>query len=223
MRVAELWRFPVKSLAGERIQGAEIGEAGVEGDRLLQVVNGRGRAITSRTHPALLAHRGSLDPDGQPRVDGLPWRDPSVAAAIERDAGPGARLVEAPVERRFDILPLLVATDGSLAATGEDPRRFRPNIILGGVQGLEERTWQHHLLEIGKCRIVLADLRDRCVMTTWHPDTQVQDKGVLQRIGDRFGGKLCLNALVLVPGTVRVGDEATVAPLPEDLRSRLGL
>lgn len=223
MRVAELWRYPVKSMAGERLAAVEIGEAGVEGDRLLQVANGRGRLLTSRTHPALLAHRGSLGPDGEPRVDGLPWRDASVAAAVERAAGPGARLVEAPVGRRFDILPLLVATDGALSATGEDPRRFRPNIVLGGVEGLAERTWQQHLLEIGACRIVLADLRDRCVMTTWHPDTQVQDKGVLQRIGERFGGKLCLNALVLDPGTVRIGDEARVTPLPEDLRGRLGL
>jgi uncharacterized protein len=218
-----MWRFPVKSMAGERLSFADITEAGVTGDRLVQVQDRRGKLMTSRTCPALLRFKGSLGPDGEPRVDGRPWSDASVAAEVERAAGPGARLVRVEVERRFDIMPLLVGTDGAFAAVGEDTRRFRPNLVLGGVPGLEERTWGRHLLEIGACRIVLADLRDRCVMTTFHPDTQVQDKGVLARIGERFGGKLCLNALVLVPGCVAVGDEALVSPLPRELAEKLGI
>jgi len=223
IRLAEIWRFPVKSMAGERIEAAELAESGVAGDRLVQVRDARGKLVTSRTRPALLAHKGSLGADGEPLVDGRPWTDPAVAADVERAAGPGARLVRAGVERRFDILPLLVATDGSLAATGEDPRRFRPNLVLSGVKGLEERNWQLHLLEVGTCRIVLAELRDRCVMTTFDPDTQVQDPGVLKRIGEKFGGKLCLNAMVVGPGRIAVGDRASISPLPDELRRQLGL
>jgi hypothetical protein len=39
------------------------------------------------------------------------------------------------VEARFDVLPLLVATDGAIAALGEDGRRLRPNVVVGGVDG----------------------------------------------------------------------------------------
>ena len=39
---------------------------------------------------------------------------------------------------RFDVLPLLIATDGAIAHIGFDGRRLRPNIVIGGVEGLEE-------------------------------------------------------------------------------------
>ena len=44
-------------------------------------------------------------------------------------------------------------------------------------------------------------------MTTVDPDTLARDPEVLRDIGRRFGGRLALNAEVLVPGRIRVGDE----------------
>ena len=52
----------------------------------------------------------------------------------------------------------------------------------------------------------LADLRGRCVVTTYDPDTNEQDPGVLRDIVRRFGGRLCLNANVIRPGAVVEGD-----------------
>jgi hypothetical protein len=43
-------------------------------------------------------------------------------------------------------------------------------------------------------------------MTTYDPDTQVQDLYVLERIVDEFGGRLALGCAVLREGTIRVGD-----------------
>ncbi len=43
-------------------------------------------------------------------------------------------------------------------------------------------------------------------MTTVDPDTLEVDRGVLKDIIARFDGKLALNAEVLRPGTIRVGD-----------------
>ena len=42
---------------------------------------------------------------------------------------------------RFDVLPLLVATDGDVAAFGRDVRRLRPNIVIDGVDGIDEFGW----------------------------------------------------------------------------------
>jgi len=206
VHVEELWRYPVKSMAGEQLQEAQLRPDGLVGDRILQVRDGRGRTVTSRSHPALLSHRGTLGPGGKPLVDGRPWESPDVERDLKVAAGTGARLILDEGLHRFDILPLLIATDGAVEAFGFDRRRLRPNILIGGVAGLVERDWEDCSLRIGTVVIGLADLRERCIMTTFDPDTQVQDIGVLKKIRREFGGRLALNARVIEPGNVAVGD-----------------
>ena len=107
---------------------------------------------------------------------------------------------------RFDVLPLLVATDGAIQALGTDRRRLRPNIVIAGVEGLAERTWEGRQLKIGDVVIGVQDLRQRCIMTTFHPDSLEQDVDVLRRINREFDGRLALNCYVVSPGAVAVGD-----------------
>jgi hypothetical protein len=133
-----------------------------------------------------------------------------VTAAVERIAGPGARLVRDESADRFDILPLLVATDGAIAAFGHDGRRLRPNVVIAGVPGLLERDWEGHVLRAGDVEIALVDLRGRCNMTTFDPDTLAHDPGILRGIVRRFGGRLALNAAVVRGGPLRVGDTVRV-------------
>ncbi|MBM3803182.1 MAG: MOSC domain-containing protein [Acidimicrobiia bacterium] len=133
-----------------------------------------------------------------------------MARDVERAAGEGARLMRFDGPERFDILPLLVATDGAMNATGEDWRRFRPNLIIGGVEGLTERQWEHRQLRVGSSLIQAHDLRGRCIMTTFHPDTLQQDVGVLRRIQQQFEGVLGLNCSVIEGGSIQVGDPVDV-------------
>ena len=210
MYVAEIWRYPVKSMAGEQLQSAQLTPSGIDGDRVIQVRNAHGRTITSRAHPGLLGHRGTLDGQGNPLVDGLPWTDPTILAAVQKIAGPGSRLVRDDSLDRFDILPLLVATDGSIAAFGRDRRRLRPNIVVGGVSGLEEREWPGGELVIGDVVIGIQDLRARCIMTTYDPDSLAPDPQVLRDIVKRFGGKLALNCDVLRGGSIQVDQEVEI-------------
>ena len=210
MHVAEIWRYPVKSMAGERLERAYVDYPGIDGDRLAHPENSRGLLITARTHPQLLGHRGTLDEEGEPLVDGARWDEPSSQAKVVAIVGAGARLVRDEDVRCFDILPLLVATDGAISVFGHDSRRLRPNIIVGGVPGLAERDWPGKVLRIGEVRIGIRDLRGRCVMTTYDPDTLEQDRGVLQTIRREFDGKLALNCFVIWPGEIRVGDAAEI-------------
>lgn len=211
MVVQEIWRYPVKSMAGERLVEVAVGPLGLEGDRVVQVENAHGQVVTARTHPRLLGLRATLGADGEPRVEGRPWNDAEVTAAVEAIVGSGARLRRDDSEQRFDILPLLVATDGAIQAFGYDGRRLRPNLVIGGVHGLDERTWEGQRLRIGEVLIALEDLRSRCVMTTFDPDTLAQDPQVLRHIVRRFGGRLALNARVLRAGRIREGDAAALA------------
>src|SRR5260370_31795953 len=159
-------------MRGERLAHAAIGPLGIEGDRVVHVENASGRVVSWRTHPQLLGHGGSTDSGGTPIVDGLEWTDSRIAAAIAADIGAGARLVRDDSAKRFDVLPLLVATDGAIAAFGYDGRRLRPNLVIDGVDGLAERDWPGGCLRVGAVLIGVQSLRQRCIMTSYDPDTQ---------------------------------------------------
>ena len=89
----EIWRYPVKSMAGERLTEAMIAPGGIAGDRRLHVEDARGRIVTARTHARLLGHRARTGTDGQVLVDDRPWFDPGVAADLAASPAAGAQLV----------------------------------------------------------------------------------------------------------------------------------
>ena len=206
MLVAELWRYPVKSMAGERIDRADLRVDGIAGDRIVQALDTLGRTVTARTRPELLGYRATLGPDGEPLVDGRPWTAAEVARDVVAAAGEGTHLVRDGGARRFDVLPLLVATDGAIAAFARDGRRLRPNIVIGGVEGLDERSWPGRALRVGAAVVGVQSLRQRCIMTTFDPDTLEQDVDVLRRIHREFGGRLALDCYVVRAATIAVGD-----------------
>ena len=212
MWIQEIWRYPVKSMAGESLEAADLTETGVVGDRIVQARSAAGRIMTARTRPLLLRHRATLSSGNQVLVDGRPWTAEGVARDVEAAAGAGTRLVQNDSGDRFDILPLLVATDGMLAAVGHDRRRFRPNLVIGGVPGLSERQWEGAQLRIGPVVIGIQDLRTRCIMTTFDPDSGRQDLGVLRRVQREFNGRLGLNSYVVAPGHISVGDAVELIP-----------
>src|SRR5262249_48290545 len=157
--------YPIKSLAGESLSEADITPNGIPGDRIVRVRGPEG-VRTSRRQFRLIGLHGTLDADGRPRIDGHPWDSAQAPALVKRAAGLDARLEAWQGLDRFDILPLLVATDGAIAAFGRDVRRLRPNIVIGGVEGLAERDWPGAELHIGEAIISLDSLRARCHMTT---------------------------------------------------------
>jgi uncharacterized protein len=206
MHVSELWRYPVKSLKGEKLEQAEISLLGIPGDREIIVRSASGRLFTSRGKPKLLGLRGALDGNGLATINEHPWNSPEALKLVSEAVGEPARLEQVPQPNGFDILPLLIATDGAVKAIDIDQRRLRPNILISGVNGLDERNWVGDTIAIGNVRIKAVKLRERCVMTTYDPDTQVQDRSILLRIVREFDGVAALDCSVIEPGTIRVGD-----------------
>ena len=209
LSLGQLWRYPVKSMAGERVERATLTGLGVPGDRVVWVRGPEG-VRTARRQFQLLGLRGSLNSAGEVLVNGHPWDSLEAAALVRVAAGDDAWLERAPAGYQFDILPLLVATDGAVAQFGRDIRRLRPNLLIDGVHGMDETTWEGAELMIGNAIIELDSLRGRCPMTTVDPDTITRDPAVLKDIGRRFGGRLALNAAVTRGGDVAVGDAVTL-------------
>ncbi len=209
MHVAELWRYPVKSMRGEQLDSAEVALDGIIGDRLVHVREASGRVVTSRYRPGLLGLQGTLGPDGEPLVDGEPWRSAQVLERVRAATAPDVELIRFHGEdlgQRHDVLPLTVLTDGMARAVGVDHRRFRPNIVIAGVDGLAETEWPGSFLRIGGVVIGVRRRRPRCVMTTFDPDTLVQDASVLRHVVTEFDGSVALDCWVESPGRIAVGD-----------------
>jgi uncharacterized protein len=211
MHVSEIWRYPVKSLKGERLKETEITPLGIPGDRQIAVIRTiNGRFLTSRSRPMLLGLQGSINPEGVPTINGHPWSSDEALQLVREAAGEPVTLRQIPAPQAFDILPLLVATDGAARYLNIDHRRLRPNILLADVPELEERNWPGRTIAIGDVRIHAEKLRDRCVMTTFDPDTQAQDPSVLLRIVRELDGSTALDSSVIHSGKIRVGDAAHI-------------
>src|SRR5271169_6547379 len=107
MQMAELWRYPVKSMRGELLQQAEVLKTGIRGDREIVVLStARQRVITSRTHHRLLGLQGGISPDtAKATINGFPWDSPEAAALAEQAVGERVELIHVPGTERFDVLP----------------------------------------------------------------------------------------------------------------------
>ncbi len=233
MRVLELWRYPVKSLQGERLDTADLGTEGITGDRQWALFDvGTGYGLTARRVPDLLFAAGRLRPGGGVEVvlpDGTVTVDDGVisdwlgrrvtlraagsAPGRPRYESPDDDLAEAPT-RWHDWQGAPGAfhdnADGrvSLVTTATlgdwDRRRFRPNVVLDGAG---EGGLIGSRLRLGDAVLDVGDPIPRCVMVTRpQPGGIGRDTSVLKTIHRERGGDLAVAALVHRPGRVRTGD-----------------
>ncbi len=232
VRVLELWRYPVKSLQGERVDAADVTADGITGDRRYAIFErASGLGLTGRREPGLLFASAAWQPDGAVRIT-LP--DGSLAAddrALSRWLGRAVELrsVEDDAPRRYEnpedaeheATSQWVAFTGapgpfhdsarirvSLVSTGSlgvwDRRRFRANVLLDG-EG--EDALVGSMVTLGTTRLDITKRISRCVMTTRpQPGGIEADPGVLRTIARERDACLAIGALVQAPGRVVVGD-----------------
>jgi hypothetical protein len=220
MRVEALWRYPVKSLGGERLAEAALTSDGVAGDRLVHVRRASG-VLTGRTRHGLVTVPASTGADGEPLVSGHPWRSSEALELVRRHAGADASLARHAGPERFDIANLLIVTDAELGELARvhgapvDVRRLRPNVVIGGfpteelddvLDGAPGGT-----LAVGEALVGVLQRRGRCVVTTIDPDSGRLDLDVHRTIRRERGNLVGLDCWVIRPATVRVGDPVEFA------------
>ena len=91
LTVGALWRYPVKTLAGERLDTAEVTADGIVGDRIVHVRGPEG-VRTSRRHHDLLGLHATLAPTASRSSRAEPWGAPEVLAPVRAAAGADATL-----------------------------------------------------------------------------------------------------------------------------------
>jgi uncharacterized protein YcbX len=232
VRVAELWRYPVKSLQGEQLDGAAVADSGIVGDRAYAIFDlDTGLGLTARRVPELLFASARLRADDRRPEITLPdgtiacgdaalshWLGRRVAlrAAAEVDE----RQYENPMDAEHDADWIVfdgapgpfhdsARTRVSLVSTGTlggwDPRRFRANVLLDGT-GEEELVGS--TVAIGGVRLDVVKRVMRCVIITRPQSGAIErDLEVLRTVNRERAGCLAIGALVSGTGTMGVGDE----------------
>jgi uncharacterized protein YcbX len=235
--VSRLWRWPVKSMAGEEVRSLSLDARGVGGDRTHAVLHehkGEWKPLTAREAPGMLAWSAAypfnlgagLDPAKPPYAmvvhpDGAriyQWGDPLLRTALEQDLGRPVRF-----QRDIAGMPdvpgkILVTVEGTVEAlSGElgadvDIRRFRPNLHLelDSAPWAEER-WAGAVVEIeGGVRLAISGPCERCAIPTRDPDTREKWPELLRHLTAEHRQNLGVLACVLQGGRVAAGARVRV-------------
>lgn len=234
MQVSELWRYPVKSMQGERLESVTVDEFGIEGDRgwaLFDVATDL--ALTARRELELLYAAAAIVegelvvslPDGTVGADDAAisaWLGRDVQIRRSDDALTGTFETQADETETGDWFQW-TGPNGSFHDSGKarislvtaetfrdwDGRRFRINVILDGSGDVE---LVGSTVSVGATTIDVVKQIDRCVMTT-RPQPALGDSPALERdldvlrtINRENETFLGIGGLVTSGGVIAVGD-----------------
>ena len=195
-QVEAIFRYPVKSMAGERLEVATLGWHGLEGDRRLafqRIGNRSGMPwLTASKLPDLLRFAPVRREDGShgdlpthirtPDGKEMPVFGEDLAKEVERRCGAPVQMMQLR-NGIFDEASIsVIASDtvreiARLAGVSPDVRRFRPNVLVRSLRSVpfQEDQWLGGLLSFGEgdeAPAIAVTMRDeRCSMVNLDPDS----------------------------------------------------
>ena len=241
----QIWRYPVKSLGGESVASSAVDARGLLGDRLWALRDADGKLGSGKNSrrfrrfpgPPLLSlcarypAEPSADPDGisPPLVVGADGREYPVAdGSAERFfrstlANPTLTVAREAEVNHFDEEPVsLIGTatlrwvEERLPGCTNDPRRFRPNLVVRTDEPFAEEAWVGRTVRVGTredaVELVFTHVLQRCVMTTAEQPDLPEAPEMLKMLAARTDQPLRLAVVgaVTKPGVVRRGDVVEV-------------
>ena len=200
-RIVGLWRYPVKSMAGEALTEVGVSWNGFAGDRRWAFIrNGVKQSgfpwLTLRQRGDMSHYRPSLTEPAKPDQSRTVVRTPSGKVFEITDPALGAELQPSggQVIRQdrgvFDAFPLSLITTQTLAQLGEtvgaqlDVQRFRPNILVDAAEDVAfpEDRWVGRILRLGGMRMRVDKRDGRCVVITIDPETTERNPEILRTV-----------------------------------------
>ncbi|HET9394038.1 MAG TPA: MOSC N-terminal beta barrel domain-containing protein [Candidatus Rubrimentiphilum sp.] len=198
--VHAIYRYPVKSLAGESLNEVTIDADGIPGDRAAALFVTAGHARTGKTYRGKehnLLHLTS---------------DPREAAELAKAGGVTVELRRG--DHFFDAAPVSLLFDRWVeevsAALGRplDFRRWRPNLFAHAAEDFQfsESDLNGALIEAGTAILRVSESDKRCVTTTYDVETGEADPEVLRYVAQERDSVLGVYCDVELAGVVRAGD-----------------
>jgi uncharacterized protein len=228
--VEALFRYPVKSMAGEWLEAAQLGWHGIEGDRRLAFrrMNDHGGFpwLSAGKLPDLLLfapHRREEEARGDlpthvrtPEGEEMAVFGEDLAAEVGRRHGAPVQMMQLK-HGIFDEASLSVIASetvceiGRLAGRSPDVRRFRPNVLVRLLRPgpFQEDKWVGGVLTFGEgddAPAVTVTLRDvRCSMVNLDPDSASPAPEVLKAVVRANKNTAGIYATVTRTGRLAVG------------------
>jgi uncharacterized protein YcbX len=205
--VEAIFRYPVKSMGGERLKVAKLGWYGLDGDRRLAFrrIDDRGGFpwVTASKLPDLLLFAPHRREDGgqgdvpthvrTPDDDEMPVFGEDLATEVGRRYGAPVQMMQLN-HGIFDEASIsVIAFDtvreiGRLAGMSLDVRRFRPNVVVRLLRPVpfQEDEWLGGVLSFGEgddAPAITVTMRDvRCSMVNLDPDSASPAPEVLRAV-----------------------------------------
>jgi uncharacterized protein len=229
--IHQLARYPVKSMKGESLPSLPLTLQGFQEDRCYAFVQSESRSsfpwLTGRELPELLRYQTSVEKAGSPDVavnvttasgEHWPVHSDGLREALERRFGKSVFLLR-DYRGSFDVAAVSLITLQTVAriaeetGTQENPKRFRPNLLINlhGGGAFDELKWVGRILRLGEtARIAVTEVDQRCVMITLDPATGESNPDILKCVVQKHNKCAGVYATVLAPGEVRAGDAITL-------------
>jgi uncharacterized protein YcbX len=217
-----VWRYPVKSMAGESLDSCVVGEQGLEGDRRWALVdwtpNRAGKPLTIREAERLMTYRARLAagvleilaPTGEVRA-----LDEAMVSHLATEASRPLTLRELE-GANFDDSPVLLVNLAAVTAfeveagVSVDRRRFRANLYVDGLEPSEEISWLGRRVAVGGVELAVVKQCERCVVITRDPDSTAATPSLLRVLAETRETYMGLYCQVTRTGRVAVGDPVHV-------------
>ena len=205
--VEAIFRYPVKSMGGERLEVADLGWHGLDGDRRLAFRRTDDRSgfpwlIASKLPDLLLFTPLRREDGGQgdlpthvrtPDGEEMPAFGGDLATEVGRRYGAPVQMMQLK-HGIFDEASIsVIASDtvvevGRLAGRSPDVRRFRPNVVVRLLRSgpFQEDQWVGGVLSFGEgdgAPAIAVTMRDvRCSMVNFDPDSASPAPEVLKAV-----------------------------------------
>jgi uncharacterized protein len=220
--VVEVWRYPVKSMAGERLHSCAVAETGLEGDRRWALVDGSpnraGKFLTISQDALMLTYQARMaghsvevvTPHGE-----VVEMDGSLVSRLAAETSRPLTLREQE-GANYDDSPVHLVNVASIDAFGAevglelDRRRFRANLYVDGFAPEEEVEWVGRRVVVGEVELEVVSRCVRCVVITRDPDTTAATPQLLRALVETHDECLGVYCQVTRPGRVSVGDPVHV-------------
>jgi len=229
--ISAIYRYPVKSFGGERLEGCEVAEYGLRGDRVCsfydETKEGWSRFVTARTIPDMLSYQASYADEGVhiigPDGSEYSWDDrllEQIQARSRKSLSMSAMFAPNPENDELlsvDAASLLILTDKTIseieAKWGKelDALRFRPNLMVKLEEDeAEEQSWIGKRLQIGDAELRIDSACERCSMITIDPATLERDPSLLKQVNEHFQLNVGVYASVVKSGFIQIGDSISL-------------